>query len=133
VFLDPVDKTHVPAVLREIDAGLLHLTAVDVFRYGISPNKLFDYLAAERPVLFACRSSNDPIRDVGAGLSIPPDDPPAMAAAMQELASRSADELRAMGGAGRAYVEAHHDSARLAAVLANEIEVVIREADRPKR
>ena len=116
-FMDPVPKTVVPAVIRHLDAGILHLTDVDVFRYGISPNKLFDYMSNGRPVLFACRSGNDPVREAGAGMSVNPDDPSALAAAMRALANTPAGELDRMGGAGRRYVEAHHDLHRLATRL----------------
>jgi glycosyltransferase involved in cell wall biosynthesis len=120
-FMEPVNKNAVPAVLRQLDAGILHLSDVDVFRYGISPNKLFDYLANGLPVLFACRSGNDPIQDAQAGISLAPDDPSALAAAMLSLAALPPSERRRMGGAGRRYVEQHHDIEQLAVRLGDHI------------
>lgn len=118
-FMEPVNKTAVPAVLQQFDAGILHLSDVDVFRYGISPNKLFDYMANRVPVLFACRSGNDPVQEAKAGLSLPPDDPNALAAAMTTLAGMSTSARRRMGMAGRRYVKQHHDIDRMAARLAD--------------
>ncbi len=120
-FMEPVSKAAVPAVLRLLDAAILHLSHVDVFRYGISPNKLFDYMANEVPVLFACQSGNDPIQDAKAGVSLPPDDPSALAAAMVSLAGLPPSERRRMGIAGRRYVELHHDIDRLAARLGDHL------------
>lgn len=120
-FLDPVRKVEVPATLRQLDAAILHLTHVDVFRYGISPNKLFDYMAAGLPVVFACRSWNDPVRDAGAGLSLVPDDPVALAEAIATMAALPVAKRRELGAAGRRYVEAHHDLARLALRLGDHL------------
>ena len=114
----PVPKANVPAVLAAVDVGLVHATATPVYRYGISFNKLFEYFAARRPVVFACTSSYDPVALTGAGATVPPSDADAMATAMVDLATRSVAERDAMGASGRAYVENAHDIARLAERLA---------------
>jgi glycosyltransferase involved in cell wall biosynthesis len=116
--LPPVPKRFVPVVLRAIDAGVVHATRNPVYRYGISFNKLFEYLAASRPVAFACLSADDPVASTGAGLSIPPDDPEGLAEAMVALARMDPAERLRMGAAGRAYVEREHDIGRLAGTLA---------------
>jgi glycosyltransferase involved in cell wall biosynthesis len=116
-FVDPVARAAVAAVLHRLDAAILHLSYVDVFRYGISPNKLFDYMANECPVLFACESGNDPVTEAGAGISLPPEDPAALAAAMRQMAGLPHRERRRMGAAGRRYIERNHDLERLAARL----------------
>jgi hypothetical protein len=74
-----IPKRLVPGVLRAVDAAVVHATATPVYRYGISFNKLFEYMAAARPIVFACQSAYDPASDVGAGLSVPPDDPDKLA------------------------------------------------------
>lgn len=116
-FMDPVSRGAVPAVLRRLDAAIIHLAQVDVFRYGISPNKLFDYMANEVPVLFACGSGNDPVADAKAGVSLPPDNPPALAEAMLAMAALPPSKRRQMGAAGQRYVQVNHDLDQLAARL----------------
>jgi len=120
-FKDPVPKYSVPTILAAVDAGVIHTTRTSVYRYGISFNKLFDYLAAGKPVVFACETAYDPVRRSGAGLVVAPDDPDAMAAAFVDLSSRSRDELRSMGAAGRSLVEREHDMRRLGKRLATII------------
>ena len=116
VFLHaPVPKADVPHLLAAVDACLVHMTRTPVYRYGISFNKVFDYLASERPVIFACESKNDPVREANAGISIPPDDPRSLASAVVELARMEPSARRRLGENGRRYVAAHHDILRLAA------------------
>ncbi|WP_299403316.1 glycosyltransferase family 4 protein [Acaryochloris sp. IP29b_bin.148] len=118
VFIqERVPKSHVPQLLMNTDALIFHLLKVDVFKYGISPNKLFDYLASFRPIVYACNARNNPVADVQAGLSISPEDPKAMAHAVKQLASMSLEERNLMGQNGRSYVEEHHDYKNLGNTL----------------
>jgi glycosyltransferase involved in cell wall biosynthesis len=115
----PIQKTFVPIVLRAADAGVVHATATPVYRYGVSFNKLFECFAAARPVVYACTSADDPVARVGAGVSIPPNDPARLADAFIELATMTPSERARMGEAGRALVVRDHDIERLAGTLAD--------------
>lgn len=114
-FHDSVPKKDIRGVLSAVDILVFHLADTPVLKFGISSNKLFDYLAAGRPIVFACRSGNDPVADAGAGMSVEPDDPLALADAMAQLASATENERLDMGRRGRTYVAQHHDIDRLAA------------------
>jgi glycosyltransferase involved in cell wall biosynthesis len=100
----------------------VHTTYTPVYRYGISFNKLFEYMAAERPVIFATTTAFDPVEASGAGITIEPDDPDRLADAFLQMASTSSEERAVMGAAGRAYVEREHDIARLGEILAEVVE-----------
>lgn len=121
-FHDPVPKRDIREVLAAADFLVFHLADTPVLRFGISSNKLFDYLAAERPIVFACRSGNDPVADADAGISVRPDDPEALAEALSRLAMVEPEQRAAMGSRGRAYVERHHDIDRLAARFADVLD-----------
>ena len=95
-----------------------------VFRWGISPNKLFDYLLAARPVLFGVNTPVNPVKESEAGWTIPSEDAPALAAAVRDLLDTPPDERAAMGARGRAYVETHHDMRGLAGRLAEVLRSV---------
>lgn len=116
-FLDPVAKASVPAMIAAADAGLMILKTSPVFRWGVSPNKLFDYFGAGRPVLFSVEAGNNPVAEAGAGISVQADDAEALAAGALELARTSPERLLEMGLAGRAYVESNHDLAKLGGTL----------------
>jgi glycosyltransferase involved in cell wall biosynthesis len=118
VALGPaVPRRFVPPILRALDAAVVHFTATPVYRYGISFNKLFEYMAAERPVVFACTSAYDPVASTGAGVSIGPDDPERLADAFLELAATDPEARARMGTAGRGYVAREHNMERLGEAL----------------
>jgi glycosyltransferase involved in cell wall biosynthesis len=117
----PVPKRFVPEVLRAMDVGIVHATANPVYRYGISFNKLFEYLAAARPVVFACETAYDPVAASDAGISVVPDSPQRLSEAMLKIADLGPEERARMGSRGRRYVAREHDIARLAAKLADSV------------
>jgi glycosyltransferase involved in cell wall biosynthesis len=57
-FENTVSKQHIPTLAAQADGFIFNLTDASVFiKYGISSNKLFDFMAAARPVIFCCRSA----------------------------------------------------------------------------
>jgi glycosyltransferase involved in cell wall biosynthesis len=79
------------ALQRDSDALLLLIPEAGGRGKGVLSGKVFEYLAAERPILAAVPPEGDAaalIRDTGAGVVAPPDDVPALTAALAELHAR---------------------------------------------
>ena len=108
-FLPRVEPGAVPAFLAAIDVAYLGWHESPLYRFGISPNKLLDYMMAARPIVHAVSAFNDPVRESACGISVPPDDPGAIAAAVVGLSRLEAGERAAMGARGRRYAEANFD------------------------
>lgn len=125
-FLEPVPKSRVPALLAMIDVGIVHATYTPVYRYGISFNKVFDYMAARKPIAFACAAINDPVKASGGGISVSPDDPDALGGAFAALTEMSEADRRALGEAGRRYVEQEHDMQQIGDWFAAILEAQVR-------
>jgi glycosyltransferase involved in cell wall biosynthesis len=113
-FLPPAAKSAMPALLASMDVLLISLRRTPLFRFGISPNKLMDYMMAGRPIIQAIDAGNDPVSESGCGLTVPPEDPTAIANAVRELMVLSPEERALMGMRGRSYVVANHDYRTLA-------------------
>jgi glycosyltransferase involved in cell wall biosynthesis len=113
-ILPCISKASVPAFLSEIDAAFLGWKRCSLYRFGISPNKLMDYMMAAKPVIHAIEAANDLVAETCCGISVAPEDPQQIAAAVTELMSSSRRDLQQMGERGRAYVERHHDYRELA-------------------
>jgi len=103
-FLPPVGRGQIPELLSQMDALYIGLQRQPLFRFGVSPNKLMDYMMAAKPVIFAIDAPNDMVAEAGCGVSIPPEDSAAIARAAEHLASRTKAELEEMGRRGREYI-----------------------------
>lgn len=118
-FEEPVTKSDIPALAVQADAFVISvLDKPNLYRYGMSMNKLFDYLAGRRPIVMASAAVNDPVRDAGAGITVPPGDPVALAGAIRRMVELPLSERMLMGAAGRRYVEQNNDFKMLAGKLA---------------
>jgi glycosyltransferase involved in cell wall biosynthesis len=107
-LLPPIPKAQIPAFLAALDIAYIGWQRVPIYRFGIAPNKLMDYMMAGVPVLHSVEAGNDPVAEAGCGLTVPPQSPQAVAEGLERLAALPAAERRAMGARGRAFVEAHH-------------------------
>jgi glycosyltransferase involved in cell wall biosynthesis len=115
VFLPPVAKKAVPAILAQMDVLFLGWKRQPLYRYGISPNKLMDYMLAGKPVIHAVEAGNDPVAEACCGISCEPENPQAIARSVAELMTqRTAEERLVMGQRGKDYVMRHFDYATLA-------------------
>ena len=124
VFHDPVPRREVFSILQAADVFIITAKKTGLYRYGISPNKLHEYMAVARPIIFAGNSHNNPIAEAGAGITITPEDPRAIAVAVEMLAAMPSDERWKMGLRARRYIEEHHNFAG----LARRLEHVLRSA-----
>lgn len=108
-FSEPVPYEELASILDMTDAGLIHGTYSPVHRFGTSFNKLFEYWASSLPVLFAMDVVPDPVRDADAGVSVRPDDPAVLAAALRRMAELPIRERERMGRNGLAEVRRRYD------------------------
>jgi glycosyltransferase involved in cell wall biosynthesis len=117
-WFPPIPKPEIPALLAAIDIAYIGWQRVPIYRFGIAPNKLMDYMMAGRAVLHSVEAGNDPVAEAGCGLSVPPGDPQAVAAGLRRLAALPDNVRQQMGQRGRAHVLAEHTYPVLAARFA---------------
>ncbi len=104
-FRDPIPKAEIPKAQQESDVLIAAVLDSPIYRFGLNLNKMFDYFASARPVIFSGKAPNDPVIDAGAGLSILPENPQAMADSILEFLKMSPDQRKAMGMRGYKYIE----------------------------
>lgn len=117
-FHPQVDRTVVAAACAEADAGYASSLDLPIYRFGLSPNKIHDYMHAGLPVLYAHTARPNQITDTGGAIGCAVDDPAAIAVALKQLVGMSPAERGAIGEKGRKYVHENHDYARLACAYA---------------
>lgn len=107
-FCPAVAKSQVPSCLAAADACVLLLFDSDLYRWGMSANKLFDYMASAKPIILIGQSANNPIAELQSGVHIAEQNPKLLADAIATLATTSKTELAAMGQRNRQYASEHH-------------------------
>lgn len=122
-FDDPVPKSQIAEIKHNSDAFILNNREDAVSRNWMSFNKIYDYLAAGRPVVFGSFTDNDPVRESGGGISVTAGDAEAMAGAIEFLAGQPPDELLEYGARGRRFIEEHYSIP----VLIDRFEAMARE------
>jgi len=114
-LLNSVPKAAVPTWLRQMDSLFIGLQHCPLYRFGVSPNKLFDYMMAGKPIVYATSAGNDPVQKAGCGVSVGAEDPQAIAQGILALFHLTPEQRLAMGLRGKDYVLAKHTYPVLAA------------------
>ncbi|MCC6148061.1 MAG: glycosyltransferase family 4 protein [Anaerolineaceae bacterium] len=128
IFLPPTPKHQMSMVLAAADACIAILKPLDLYRTTY-PNKVFDYMAAGRPVILAIDGViRQVIESAGAGIFVTPGDALALASAAAELA-RNPQQAQEMGIAGRKFVEVNFNREQQAKKLIS----IIKGLGRPKQ
>jgi glycosyltransferase involved in cell wall biosynthesis len=118
-FTGPIPKREVGSAIELFDACYVGYRRSSLYRFGVSPNKLYEYMAVGRPILFAADAANQPVAEADCGRTLAPEDPEALAAAIRSLAAATPAERERLGANARAYVARRHDYERLGAQLAD--------------
>lgn len=109
LFLDSIPKKMVPAFLNKMDVLYIGWQNKPIYRFGISPNKLMDYMMASKPILHSVTAGNDLVQEANCGISVPAEDVDSVADAVKKFMLMSKAELSALGKNGKEYVIKRHD------------------------
>lgn len=129
IFEEPVSKSDIYSLLQKANACMMVLKDSPVFKLGISPNKLFDYMAVARPILFGVNSPTNPVLSSNCGVNFSPESPGSAASAIKELVNLSHEERWEMGMRGYRYVLDHHNLKTLAIKLEIILNDVLKEKE----
>lgn len=113
-LMGSVDKAAIPDLLSKMDILYIGLQKQSLFKFGISPNKLIDYMMSSKPIIQAIESGNDMVLEAKCGLSIEAENPKALASAIKKMLHKSELELAEMGKNGRTYALENHTYEHLA-------------------
>ncbi len=100
-FFKPVGRSRMSGLTAMGDVGYIGLRKKDLFKYGVSPNKLFEYMASGLPIISAINTSNDEVSEAKCGFSILAENPAALASILTRISQLSKEQLCAMGKADR--------------------------------
>lgn len=106
-----ISKELIPAVLRSCDVCLAHCSTKghdQSFKYGISKNKVNEYLYSGNPVIYGRDDEQDPVAKYGAGYVIKPFEADEFVQRIEELYAMKPEARSEFGKNGKDYVIKYH-------------------------
>ena len=123
-FIDPIPKIQIQSMLEEFDVCYIGLTQDPLFKFGVSPNKLFDYLYSGKPLLYGIDSGNyKPVSEAQAGFEFIPENVDDLIYKIQVLMDLSTKERMLMGENGRHLAKSTYEYSQLALELERVLEL----------
>lgn len=126
-FLDGIEKKQLFKLMSYADCLYLGAKKSNLYDYGISMNKIFDYMFSGKPLICAIKASQNPIEMAECGLIVSPDDSLEVVHAVEKLKNMSKEEREKMGQKGKDYVLKNHNYNNLAVEYARILEELLNE------
>lgn len=121
-FLPPVDKLMIPSLLENMDILYIGLQKQSLFRFGISPNKMFDYMMAKKPIIQAIKAGNNIVHEAKCGIDVEPDNKDEIVKAICRLHEMSEEQRKQLGENGYEFVIQNHTYSVLGQKFLNVME-----------
>ncbi len=101
-FLGVMPREYIPSILGEIDLGFIHLKYIPFFKNAALPSKLFEIMAAGKPVLAGISGTvSDFIKENDIGYVFKQDDPDSLVNAIENILKENKDILKKKGEKGK--------------------------------
>jgi len=121
-FFDSIPKKEVLEVIKLFDIGFVGGRSRKMHRFGVSPNKLYDYMLQSVPILFALDSPDDVVSANYCGVRPEEFTPRGISHAILTFVALPLGVRREMGVNGRSYVLNNHDYKGITNKLVEEIQ-----------
>lgn len=97
VFKGKVEKKYIPSIVSRADLNLVHWEQAPLLKYGVSYNKLFDYMAAGRPIFSTVCPGYSIWEKYDCGRDTEDTRPEPLARELEKMAALSPEELSRLG------------------------------------
>ncbi len=122
IFLNAIEKKQVQSILKLFDVCYIGWRDKNFYKYGISANKLFDYMFSGKPILYAINSGqNNIVQIANCGITVKAENPEAIVDGIMKLYNMSKEERKKLGENGKNYVVRYFNYKELTKKLINEI------------
>ena len=122
-FLDPIKKDMVNNFLKKMDALIISWRKSPLYEFGISPNKIMDYMLSAKPIINAFSGKGDLIQEAKCGLNVEAENPQEIANAIRQIKSLSEKERDILGQNAKKYLIKNHSYDKLAKKFLDIIKV----------
>lgn len=114
MFFSQVPSDQVHELLGYAHACFIGWQHKPIYKYGVSANKLFEYMKSSKPIIQCIDSPNSPVALSGCGIEVQPDSPDQLAEAVVHFAKFSPERLTELGNKGYEYALKQHNYTKLA-------------------
>jgi len=116
-FIDAIPKKQIQSMLEQFDVCYIGWQKNPLYRFGIAPNKLPEYLYAGKPIIHAFSGKGDIVQQAQAGITIEAEDPQAIVGAVEQLYALTAEQRQQLGINGKQFVLQNLEYAMIAEKL----------------
>ena len=118
-FLGYIDKKEIPSAISFFDICYIGWHNHSLYRFGVSPNKIFDYMIASKPIIQSVSAFNDLVAMAKAGISVAPENSKEIANKIVEASKIEKTILKRWGENGYKYAIENHSFEKLTDELIN--------------
>ena len=112
-FLGYIDKKEIPSAISFFDICYIGWHNHSLYRFGVSPNKIFDYMIASKPIIQSISAFNDLVAMAKAGISVAPENSKEIANKIVEASKIEKTILNKWGENGYKYAIENHSFEKL--------------------
>lgn len=124
-ILPSINKLEIPNFLHSCDGLYIGWHKLPIYRFGICPNKLFDYMLAEKPIIHSVTAGNDLVEEANCGISVEAENIDQIAWAIYNLSQLDKAVLARIARNGYNYVLSYHDYRVLAAKFLSAVDYLV--------
>lgn len=84
-FYGRVEREYIPSILKQADVNIATSLNLSIYEYGISLNKLFEYFAAEKPIISNIPTPYNKIEYYETGITAEPESVDALVVAINQI------------------------------------------------
>ena len=103
-FLGTINKEQIPAALKFADICYVGFLKNILYQYGVSANKIWDYMMSSKPIILSIDACNDPVAEANCGITVNSHDEEDLKEAINRLINLSENDLSKLGANGKKYV-----------------------------
>jgi glycosyltransferase involved in cell wall biosynthesis len=108
VFIDAIPKKQIQSILELFDICYIGWHNHSLYKFGISANKIFDYMYSKKPILHSISIENDIVEKSNCGITIESENIKAIEEAILKFFNMPKNDLITLGVNGQKYVLDNH-------------------------
>jgi len=112
-ILDAIPKREVQNLLAQFDVCYIGWEDKEIYKYGISANKIFDYMYAGKPIIHLFTGRGDLISKANCGISIREHKSSLISEAILKLYNTPKEERKKIGLRGKRFVLENHTYSKI--------------------